>query len=145
MADNVAITAGSGTSVATDDVSGVHFQRVKLVDGAADSSAAIGGDATHGLDVDVTRLPRGSKTLSNATPTDSAASQVIAANANRLSVIIYNASGGTVYLGEDNTVSATTGIPLVDGTAITDQSSTDAWYARCASGVAGDLRIIEVE
>jgi len=41
VADNVAITAGSGTSVATDDVSGVHFQRVKLVDGTLDSSTAI--------------------------------------------------------------------------------------------------------
>lgn len=56
MADNVAITAGSGTSVATDDVAGIHFQRVKLVDGTADSAAAIPGDATNGLDVDVTRV-----------------------------------------------------------------------------------------
>lgn len=30
MPDNVAITAGSGTSIATDDVSSVHYQRVKL-------------------------------------------------------------------------------------------------------------------
>ena len=56
MADNVAYTAGSGTTIATDDVSTVHFQKVKLADGAADSSAMIGGDATNGLDVDVTRL-----------------------------------------------------------------------------------------
>ena len=59
MADNVAITAGSGTDIATDDVSGVHFQRVKLVDGTLDSAAAIPGDATNGLDVDPTRLPAG--------------------------------------------------------------------------------------
>lgn len=30
MADNVAITAGSGTTIATDDVSGVQFQKIKL-------------------------------------------------------------------------------------------------------------------
>lgn len=30
MADNVAITAGSGTSIATDDVSGVHYQKIKV-------------------------------------------------------------------------------------------------------------------
>lgn len=30
MADNVAITAGVGTSIATDDISGVQYQRVKL-------------------------------------------------------------------------------------------------------------------
>jgi len=59
MADNVAITAGSGTTVATDDVSGVHYQRVKLVDGTLDGTGAIGGDATNGLDVDVTRVVPG--------------------------------------------------------------------------------------
>jgi hypothetical protein len=57
MADNVAITAGSGTNIATDDIAGVHYQRVKLVDGTLDGTGAIGGDATNGLDVDVTRLP----------------------------------------------------------------------------------------
>ena len=41
MADNFAVTAGSGTTVATDDVGGVHYQRVKLVDGTLDSSTAI--------------------------------------------------------------------------------------------------------
>lgn len=34
MADNVAITAGAGTSIATDDVGGVQFQRVKNTFGA---------------------------------------------------------------------------------------------------------------
>lgn len=38
MADNVAITAGSGTTIATDDVGGFHYQRVKISDGVADSS-----------------------------------------------------------------------------------------------------------
>jgi hypothetical protein len=44
MADNMSVTPGTGTSVATDDIGGVHYQRVKLawgVDGsAADASAA---------------------------------------------------------------------------------------------------------
>ena len=56
MADNVPITAGSGTSIATDDCAGVQFQRIKLVDGTLDSTAVIPGDATNGLDVDVTRI-----------------------------------------------------------------------------------------
>jgi hypothetical protein len=34
MADNVAITAGSGTSIATDDIAGVQYQRTKLSLGA---------------------------------------------------------------------------------------------------------------
>lgn len=59
MTDNVSITAGSGTVIATDDVGGSHYQRVKLVDGTADSTSAIPGDSTNGLDVDVTRIGAG--------------------------------------------------------------------------------------
>lgn len=56
MADNVAITAGSGTNIATDDVAGVHFQKMKLyasTDGTesplsrAEDAAHTDGD--HGL------------------------------------------------------------------------------------------------
>lgn len=65
MADNVAITAGAGTTIATDDVAGVQFQRVKLVDGTLDSSAVIPGDATDGLVVNPKRPNRG--TLSSGT------------------------------------------------------------------------------
>lgn len=44
MADNVSITEGSGKTVATDDVSSVHYQIVKLADGTADASAVIAAD-----------------------------------------------------------------------------------------------------
>lgn len=37
MADNIAVTAGSGTTVATDQVGLVHYQKVKIFDGTADS------------------------------------------------------------------------------------------------------------
>lgn len=42
MADDVAITAGAGTAIATDEASGRHFQRVKLVDSTADSTDPTG-------------------------------------------------------------------------------------------------------
>jgi hypothetical protein len=47
MVDNVAITAGTGTSVATDDVGGVHYQKIKLAIGAADTAnlLAVGSGA----------------------------------------------------------------------------------------------------
>lgn len=38
MADNVAITQGAGTNIATDDVGSVHFQKVKLDVGADGTS-----------------------------------------------------------------------------------------------------------
>lgn len=60
----VAITAGSGTNVAVDTVASNNYQRVKLVDGTADGTGAIGGDATNGLDVDVTRVS-GTVTVAN--------------------------------------------------------------------------------
>jgi len=46
MADNIAITAGAGTTVAADDVGGVFYQRVKLslgADGAAVDAPVAGG------------------------------------------------------------------------------------------------------
>lgn len=66
--DNTTLNAGTGGDViATDDVVGVKYQRVKLVDGTADSTAAIGGDATNGLDVDVTRV-QGTVTVDTELP-----------------------------------------------------------------------------
>lgn len=56
MADNVAITAGAGTNIKTDQLAdNSHVQFVKLMDGASDGTGQIGGDATNGIDVDVTR------------------------------------------------------------------------------------------
>jgi hypothetical protein len=43
MADNVAITAGAGTNIASDDIGGVQYQRVKVTwgsDGTADDASA---------------------------------------------------------------------------------------------------------
>jgi len=45
-----------GETLATDDVGGIQYQRVKLVNGTLDATDAIGGEATNGLDVDVTRV-----------------------------------------------------------------------------------------
>ena len=58
MANNTTLNPGSGgDSIATDDVAGVKYQRVKLVDGTEDSTAGIPGDATNGLFVNVKALP----------------------------------------------------------------------------------------
>lgn len=43
MADNVAITAGAGTSIATDDIGGAQYQRVKVTwgqDGTANDTSS---------------------------------------------------------------------------------------------------------
>lgn len=58
MADGVAITAGSGTTILTDDTgAGGHAQVVKLAISTDASPTLIPADAANGIDVDVTRLP----------------------------------------------------------------------------------------
>jgi hypothetical protein len=52
MADNVEITAGSGTTIATDDVGGVQYQKVKVDFGGDGASAPV--TAATGLPVDAT-------------------------------------------------------------------------------------------
>jgi hypothetical protein len=57
MADGVAITAGSGTTILTDDTgAGGHAQVVKLAISTDGSATLIPAEATNGLDVDVTRV-----------------------------------------------------------------------------------------
>lgn len=62
MADNLTTqsttpaTVPSASVIATDDVTGVHFQKVKLDVGGDGVSVPATGDGTNGLDVDVTRV-----------------------------------------------------------------------------------------
>ena len=58
MPDNVPITAGSGTDVATDQVTGTneHVQLVKLAISTDGSRTLIPANSTWGLDVEVTRV-----------------------------------------------------------------------------------------
>jgi hypothetical protein len=74
VADNVTLNAGSGGAVvATDEVTRAtvvqHVQYVKLMNGTDAAIDVIAGDATNGLDVDVTRsaLPTGASTSANQT------------------------------------------------------------------------------
>jgi hypothetical protein len=62
VSDNVPLTAGSGETIAADEVvdgvlGTVKVQYVKIMNGVLDASDKIGGDASFGLDVDVTRMP----------------------------------------------------------------------------------------
>jgi len=84
MADNVAITAGSGTTIATDEVavnggSSGHVQFVKLVDGTSNGTDGVPG-TTSGLGVvpryDLTRIAVNSGGLTIATTAYSAGDQV---------------------------------------------------------------------
>lgn len=60
MADGIAVTAGSGTTILTDDTgAGGHAQVVKLAISTDGSPTLIPAEATYGLDVDVTHIVPG--------------------------------------------------------------------------------------
>lgn len=95
MADNVAITAGAGTTIATDDVGGVHYQIVKNAYGALDAVTLV--DQTNPFPVeplpDILQISVQSAGLTNATYAagDQLGNQYTLANAAR-------ASGGYGYI-----------------------------------------------
>jgi hypothetical protein len=95
MADNVTTpTTGSGTAtpvIATDDAAGVHYQKVKLIDGTADSTTAIPGTA-NGLQV-VTASTVIDLTLSLSTSPAYADGDVLAAAQELTNAV--RATGGT--------------------------------------------------
>ena len=121
MADNIAITAGSGTSVATDDVSGVHYQRVKVATGA-DGSAA---DVALLYPLYAAQAQLGDVIVQRITNTDGAASAVssFGATASKknciTTLIVYNSSATDGYVdltdGSGGTVFCTVPLPKTGG------------------------------
>lgn len=91
MADGVPITAGSGTTILTDDTgAGGHAQVMKLAISTDGSGTLIPADSANGLDVDVTRLPSlpaGSNAIGSITNTSFAVTQATAGNLNATVVV----------------------------------------------------------
>jgi hypothetical protein len=85
------------------------------------------------------------KTAVSVVVNASGRSQVLATNSNRLSAIIVNNSAGTVYLGSDNGVTGSSGIPLAAGASFNDTSSYDAWYVYNTQAATADIRVLEVQ
>lgn len=107
MADNLTLPA-TGSVAATDDIGGIHYQRMKLVDGTLDSTTAIPGDATDGLVVNPKRPNRGTLSTGTITSTTSVQASVIdAAGAGVVVFGTYSATltfeasidGGTTWIG----------------------------------------------
>lgn len=130
-ADNKTIDNGTLTdfTAATDEIAGVDYQYVKLVDGTADSTAKIPGDATNGLDVDVTRLPAlvaGSANIGKIQLTDGTSDATVrnlAAN-DALNVAIVDGAGNQVtsFAGSGGTSST-------DNSAFTAGTTPDTTMA----------------
>lgn len=93
MADNLTLPA-TGSVAATDDIGGIHYQRMKLVDGTLDSTAAIPGDATDGLVVNPKRPNRG--TISAGTITSTASVTASVADAAGAGVVVFGTYSATL-------------------------------------------------
>lgn len=126
MSDNVSITAGAGTVVATDDVGGVQVQRVKVTFGV--DGTATDANAATPLPVD-TELPAAAAmadAVANPTVPNVAANNVIwsgtgwdrqrsAAGANGTTGTGVVAAGAMVHDGTNfrRAIGDTTGLPFV--------------------------------
>jgi len=74
VANNVPITAGTGTDIATDDAAGVHYQRMKLSNGEVDSTVHLGiyaeDEAAADGDTGIMALAKRMDTPANTSGTD---------------------------------------------------------------------------
>jgi hypothetical protein len=122
MADNVAVTAGSGTTVGTDertiDATSVHVQRV----------------APHGAPA----LSVGQVEVSNSSTT------ILAANDNRSQVTLVNRQLVSVFI--DDTTATTSAFRLDPGDSITlDTSAIIYGITTAAYTASGDAKVHYVE
>lgn len=131
MADNIVLNSGSGgATLATDELPGslAHVQYVKLMNGTADSSAVITGDATNGLDVDVTRLPADAAVTGSIT----AAGQTVAINNDRGEAVVgIQLSGAWVATIEfEGTVDGTNWVALrvSDGSSLVTSTTANGVF-----------------
>lgn len=121
--------AGSVTSVPSG---------TQTVSGTVTSSPS----GTYTVTLDGTSLKsKGLNTLSTLSPNGTAA-LVASVNSNRASILIYNAGSVTVFLGQSNSVTTGTGLPLLPNASLEDTESKDSWYA-ITDGTTGNLRIVE--
>lgn len=161
MADNFSVTAGSGTTIAADDISSVYYQRVKVTHGADGSATDVssssplpvvlnpqttGGWATYHLV---------SAASTNATVIKASAGQVggwfiYNSNASALKVAFHNASstptaGASIYFSlvipatSGANVSFPSGIAFSTGIAIT--TVTELADSGSTAVASGDLLI----
>lgn len=108
MADGIAITPGSGATVATDDVGGAHYQRVKLALGS-DGSAT---DAASGEGAN------GSSVLRVSVATNDAVSSALADPGGTSTASITRPSDTTAYSAND-AMSNSTSAPTAGGMSFT--------------------------
>lgn len=103
MADNVAITPGTGATVAADDIGGILHQRVKISVGA-DGSATDVSSAAPMPTIETNVVTSGTVTALASAATSA---QLLAANSARKGLFIINTDANAVLIKFGTTASAT--------------------------------------
>ena len=140
MADNVTVDNGSLTDVvvASDDIGGIQYPRMKVAWGA--DGAAADTSATAPLPVE----QMGMGTLANGAQTtvSSSAVQVIASNSNRVALMIQNVGAYPCRVGVSG-VTATTGLRLDAGMALAiDGSACPTGAIFCIRDGSNDTTVL---
>lgn len=117
IADNVAITAGSGTTIRTKDRSGIESQIVLLDLNTGGSETLMTGS------IPVRPLASATGTISSVSSTVTANTTLLASNANRLGATIFNESTAILYIA----FGATCG-PTLTPTTYTVQIAAGGFY-----------------
>lgn len=140
MADNVNVPGGSAGPVATDEISGVHHQRVKVQHGA-DGSAT---DVSAASPLPVSEIAAGAVLSTAVTVGTSATALPSSALSSRKSMIVFNNGNTTIYLGPSG-VTTSSGLPVYAG-AYSPAINLGAGVTLYAiSGSAGqNVRVFEV-
>lgn len=142
MADNIAITAGSGTTIATDDISGVQYQRVKVALGSDGTAVdAVAGPGAVGSGVQRVTLASDDPLVSRMT--GSAHDAAVAQNPNRIAGRARSSNYATV--SSDDTADLVTtlaGAVIVRPFTIPEQQWS---YAAAASGIVNTTTAVAVK
>lgn len=139
MADNVLITPGSGATIASDDVSGVQFQKVKLDGGGDGLSVPLVIDVTYGVPSDVKRVA-GNVTVVQATATNlkvDASGVAVPITDNSGSLTVDAPVGTPVFVRLSDGSAAITTLPVsgsVTGAQGTAAANAGAWPTKISDG-----------
>lgn len=144
MPDNIAVSAGTGTSVATDQVGSDHYQRVKISDGTADSVVhlkVVAEDAAHtGGDTGLVLMAVRQDTAAALATTDGDYIPLIVDGSGRLWVDV---GASALPTGAATAANQTTLIGHVDGVE-TLLGTIDADTSTLAGAVAGTEMQVDV-
>lgn len=121
MSDNISITEGSGKTIASEDISDVYYQKVKLVDGTA-ASTTMTGVAANPLQVTVAgALPAGTAAIGKLAANtgvdigDVDITSIAAGDTNIGNVDIASIAAGTTNIGDVDVLTTVTPTPQTTG------------------------------